>query len=124
VDNFTLYRNSDRGEALLPSGGVVYKVIPEVSLYYGFTKQELLVGGNEFGQIPPHTTPTRQHEGGIRLRLFDGKLYATFAYFDLLQSRIYVSDSRNNVLPRPNPLSPPLLQALISKGLKLSLLGH
>jgi len=121
VDNFTLYRNVDKGEALLPSGGVVYKVTPEVSVYYGFTKQELLVGGNEFGKIPPHTTPTRQHEGGVRLRLFDGKLYATLAYFDLLQSRIYESDYRNNVIPRPDPLYPSVQTSLNIKGTEFEL---
>jgi len=121
VDNFTLYRNTDKGEALLPSGGVVYKITPDVSVYYGFTKQELLVGGNEFGGIPPHTIPTRQHEGGVRLRLFDGKLYATLAYFDLLQSRIYESASTNSVIPPPMPPDPPVLTSINIKGTEFEL---
>jgi len=118
-NNKTGKYSSDSGEATLPSGGVIYKVTPEVSLYYGFAKQELLGGTDESQGIPPHTIPSRQHEGGVRLRLFDGKLYATIAYFDILQENLYEPDFRNFSTPRPNPPYPSVLAERTAKGVEV-----
>jgi len=108
----------NRGEATLPSYGVVYKIIPNVSLYYGFSKQEILGLASASDGIPPHTVPSRQHEGGVRVRLFDGKLYATLAYFDILQENLYTGDFRNFLTPRPNPPYPAVLADRTAKGVE------
>jgi len=113
--------SQDRAEATLPSGGIVYKVTPEVSLYYGFSKQELLGQASPTINVPPHTIPSRQHEGGVRVRLFDGRLYATLAYFDILQEGLYEQDFRNFVTPRPVPPYPPFLVSRTSKGFEFEL---
>jgi len=110
-------RLQDRAEVTLPSGGIVYKIVPDVSLYYGFTKQELPGGpGDPANGIPPYTVPSRQHEGGIRVRLFDGKLYATIAYFDILQENLWQQDYRNYITPRPVPPYPAVNSNRTSKG--------
>jgi len=107
-----------KAEAVLPSGGVVYKITPSVSLYYGFSKQEVLGVPNASMGVPPHTIPARQHEGGVRVRLFDGKLYATLAYFDIQQDNLYTDDSRNYGSPTPNPLYPAILADRTAKGVE------
>jgi len=107
-----------RPESLLPSVGVVYKVTPNVSLYYGFTKQELPGFENVTENIPPHSVPSTQHEGGVRIRLFDGKLYATVAYFDILQDNLYTGDFRNFLTPRPDPAYPAVLADRTAKGVE------
>jgi len=107
-----------RPESLLPSAGVVYKVTPSVSLYYGFTKQELPGGSDPVQNIPPHSVPSTQHEGGVRVRFFDGKLYATLTYFDIVQDNLYTSDFRNFQAPIPNPPYPAILVDRTSKGVE------
>jgi len=120
-ENLSDTRVANHGEATLPSGGVVYKITPEVSLYYGFSKQELLGSASLRDGIPPHTIPSRQHEGGVRLKLFDGKLYATLAYFDILQSNLWQYNIANWANPRPNPPLPAVLAERTSKGFEFEL---
>jgi len=107
-----------RPESLLPSVGVVYKIVPSVSLYYGFTKQELPGFESVNEGIPPHSVPSTQHEVGVRVRLFDGKLYATVAYFDILQDNLYTGDWRNYMIPRPDPEYPAVLADRTAKGVE------
>jgi len=107
-----------KAEALLPSAGVVYKITPGLSLYYGFSKQEVLGVPNASTGVPPHTIPARQHEGGVRVRLFDGKLYATLAYFDIQQDNLYTDDPRNYGSPTPTPLYPSVLADRTAKGVE------
>jgi len=120
-NNLTGTRTQDKGEATLPSGGIVYKITPEVSVYYGFSKQELLGGADEANGVPPHTVPSRQHEGGVRVKLFDGKFYVTLAYFDILQENLYEQNFANYVQPRPVPPLPPVLAERTSKGFEFEL---
>jgi len=109
-------RTQDKAEATLPSGGGVYKITPEVSLYYGFSKQEILGSAVPSILVPPHTVPSRQHEGGGRVKLFAGRLYVTLAYFDILQEGIWEQDFRNYSPPRPDPPYPSELSDRTSKG--------
>jgi len=117
-DNLTDTYAHNKAEAMLPSGGVVYKITPGVSLYYGFSKQKVLGLANPSDGVPPHTIPARQHEGGVRVRLFDGKLYATLAYFDIQQDNLYTADYRNYSSPQPNPRFPSILSDRTSKGVE------
>jgi len=120
-DNLTLNRIEDKAEETLPSGGFVYKLTPEVAVFYGFSKQAVLGAEDPNSGIPPHTIPGRQHESGVRVRLFEGRLYATLAYFDILQEGIWNYDPRNFVTPRPNPPWPPSTGSRNSKGFEFEL---
>jgi len=120
-ENLSDTRAGDKGEATLPSGGLVYKIAPDVSLYYGFSKQEILGRTDTANGVPPHTRPSRQHEGGVRVKLFDGKLYATLAYFDILQSNLWQQNVANWMTPRPVPPLPPVLAERTSKGFEFEL---
>jgi len=117
-DNLTDTYAHNKAEAVLPSGGVVYKITLGVSLYYGFSKQEVLGVPNASMGVPPHTIPGQQHEGGVRVRLFDGKLYATVAYFDIQQDNLYMDDMRNYAADAPNPRYPAVLADRTAKGVE------
>ncbi|KXU36173.1 hypothetical protein AXK12_03935 [Cephaloticoccus capnophilus] len=114
--------NRDYGEGkkevMLPSGGIVYNVTPAVSLYYGFSKQETLGNVSSLDAVPPLAVPSRQHEGGIRLKLFDGRLYATLAYFDIVQSNVWSSNPENFITPIPDPPLPSLFADRTAKGVE------
>jgi len=120
-NNLTSGRSEDKAEATLPSGGFVYKLTPGISIFYGFSKQEILGTEDMTVDIPPHTVPSRQHEGGVRVRLFDGRLYATLSYFDILQEGLWSQDPRNFVTPRPTPPWPSSSSDRTSKGFEFEL---
>jgi len=115
------YWTVDRGEALLPSAGFVYKLTPGVSVFYGYSEQETLGRSAPSVGIPPHTLPSRQHEGGVRLRLFDGKLYATLSYFDILQDNLWLENPENLVTPEPVPRRPAMRTDRTAKGFEFEL---
>jgi len=115
-DNLLSAYGQGKGEATLPSAGIVYKVTPEVSLYYGFSKQETLGNQSALDAVPPPTVPSRQHEGGVRLKLFDGRLYATLAYFDILQENLWMSNPENFKNPPPDPPLPSIFTDRTAKG--------
>lgn len=79
-----------------PRGGVVWQPIPELSLYGSYT--ENFGASNLFtatGQpLPPQTA--QQWETGIKTELFNGRLNATFAYFELTKQDLPIPiDTRN-----------------------------
>jgi len=120
-NNQTGGRFENRAEATLPSAGLVYKMTPGISVFYGYSKQEVLVPGDPGSAIPAHTRPGRQHEGGLRLRLFDGRLYATATYFDILQENLWRDDPENYKIPIPFPLKPAVSTTASSKGVEFEL---
>jgi len=114
-DNLSPARSQERAEATLPSGGIVYKITPSVSLYYGYSEQEILGEARPTALIPSHTLPGHQHEGGVRLKLFDGRLYATLAYFDIVQDGVW-SESTENYIDPNAPKKPGQRSDRTSKG--------
>jgi len=121
LNNQTGALTEDRAEPTLPSAGVVYKITPEVSVFYGFSKQEVLGQADPGSAIPPHTRPGRQHEGGLRLRLIDGRLYTTIVYFDILQENLWQQDPENYKIPIPFPLKPAVSTTRTSKGVEFEI---
>jgi len=120
-NNLTPARRQQKAEATLASGGVVYKITSEISLFYGYSEQEILGAPSPVRGVPAHERPTRQHEGGVRLKLFDGRLYATFSYFDLLQENLYTEDPRNYLQPAPILPYPARRSNRSSKGVEFEL---
>jgi len=114
-------RSQNKAEATLPSGGIVYKIRPGVSLYYGYSKQEQLGAPSVNQGIPPHTRPSRQHEWGARVRLFDGRLYATLVYFDILQESLWTQNMENYKTPVPPQPLPAVRANRTSKGVEFEL---
>jgi len=115
------YWTEDRGETLLPSAGFVYKITSGVSVFYGYSEQETLGRSAPSVGIPSHTRPSRQHEGGVRIRLFDGKLYGTLSYFDILQDNLWLENPANLVTPEPVPRLPAMRTNRTAKGLEFEI---
>jgi len=115
TDSLSGTSTADRAEATLPSAGFVYKLTSGVSLYYGYSEQEILGIARPTALIPGHTSPSRQHEVGLRLRLFDGRLYTTFAYFDIQQDGIWEENTANWIDPLA-PKQPGISSNRTSKG--------
>jgi len=120
-NNKTGARGQERREVLLPSGGFVYKITPEISFFYGFSKKASLGQTNTARGIPAHVQEGRQHEGGVRVRLFDGRLYATFSYFDILQENIWREDPRTYAVPAPTIPYPAVNSNRTSKGVEFEI---
>jgi len=120
-NNITGARGQEKKEVTLPSGGFVYKITPEVSVFYGFSKQAILGQANATRGIPAHTQEGRQHEGGVRVRLFDGRLYATLSYFDILQENIWTENPKNYVPPIPSTPHPAINSNKTSKGVEFEI---
>jgi len=115
------YWTEDRGETLLPSAGFVYKLTSGFSVFYGYSEQEILGRSAPSVGIPSHTLPSRQHEGGVRVRLFDGKLYATLSYFDILQDNLWLENPANLVTPEPVPRLPAMRTDRTAKGFEFEI---
>lgn len=112
-------------EATLPSGGLVFKLRPELSLYYGYSKQTTAINPTVTATSRNtnlfDTQTSRQHEFGLRARLLDNKFYATLAYFDIKQNNFSIPNPANSANPVPSPLLPPLFSDRVAHGVELEL---
>ncbi len=78
-------------DSLTPRGGLVWQPIPELSLYGSYTENFVGVdgargvGGNS---LQPETA--QQWEFGVKTELFDKKIMATLAWFDLTKQNLRV----------------------------------
>jgi iron complex outermembrane recepter protein len=90
-----LFQPSNTTSRVTPQYGVLYKLIPELSLYASYA--ESFVAGSQILLNPDETSslakPTegRGVEMGVKAELFDGRLSGTLTYFDI-QNRNIVND--------------------------------
>ncbi len=94
--------------ATMPSYGVVVKPVPELSLYYGFSKQATPIAPSTTAMIPFSLQSSKQNEYGVRVQLLDKKVYATISYYDITQNNFSVPNPANLTVPPPVPPLPPL----------------
>jgi len=120
-NSLTPARRQQKGEATLASGGVVYKVTPGLSLFYGYSEQEILGAPAPGRGVPAHKRPSNLNEGGVRLKLFDGRLYATLSYFEISQENLFTEDPRNYLQPAPILPYPAQMSNRTSKGVEFEL---
>ncbi len=83
----------------IPYLGVVYRLMPELVAYASYTEtflaqKELDINDN---MLDPVTGESR--EVGIKSELFDGRLLASLAYFDIQQTNLAKPDPRTSELP-------------------------
>ncbi len=87
------------GSATTPRVGLLWRPIPQVSLYGNFAKNWGPSNGYPSaggGLVPP--TSANQKEIGIKLDLLDSRLTATFAIYDLTKTNIPTADPANPAL--------------------------
>jgi len=86
----------------VPRYGVVYKFNKETSIYYGYSESfRPFTGQDILGRDYTDITGSNQ-EVGLKLDLFDGKVFGSVAYFDMLVdpvvTQVQVTDSQGNIL--------------------------
>jgi iron complex outermembrane receptor protein len=107
--------------ATLPSGGLVYKVRNNVSVYYGYSEQATAINPSVTSTNYFATQTSKQHEFGVRTQLLDNRLYASLAYFKIKQDNFSVPNPLNSAVPVPSPLLPPLFSDRRAHGVELEL---
>lgn len=85
----TAYAAADANDRVSTRGGILWQPVPELSLYGSYT--ENFGASNTFSlasatPLPPQTA--QQWETGAKTELFDGRLSATLAYFDLYKQNL------------------------------------
>ena len=115
-DKFRDLRAANNPSATLPSYGVVVRPVPQVSLFYGFSKQSTGIDPSVTSVIPFTLQTSRQNEYGVRLQLLDKRLYASISHFDIKQNNFSVPNPGNLTVPPPIPALPPLYMDRKAKG--------
>ncbi|MFT3783310.1 MAG: TonB-dependent receptor [Nibricoccus sp.] len=103
----------------LPSGGVVFKVTKDVSLFYGFSKQATAINPSTTSVNYFDLQTSQQHEFGVRTQTLDKKLYVSLSYFDIKQNNFSIPNPLNSSVPIPNPLLPPVFADRLAHGVEL-----
>ncbi|MBD9357064.1 TonB-dependent siderophore receptor [Methylomonas albis] len=83
-------------EAVKPRFGLLWQPIPEVSLYGNYVENFGITNGLTTNNSPLPPTSAQQWEAGIKTELFDSRLTATLAWFDITKQNI--------ATPDPNPV--------------------
>lgn len=82
-----LLQSEDR---VSPRGGILWQPLPELSLYGSYSENFGASNTSTFGiPLPPQTA--QQWEVGAKTELFDGRLNASIAYFDLTKQNLPIS---------------------------------
>lgn len=122
VNDHLLYRTaSNTPTARLPSGGLVFKPVPGLALYTGFSRQSTALQPSTTVPLAHRLQTGKQHEVGVRTDLLDGRLFASVAYFSIAQTSFAVPNPGNAAIPPPTPALPPLYTDLHVDGVEFEL---
>jgi iron complex outermembrane recepter protein len=93
--------NTVHDTAVNPRFGLLWRPIPEISFYGSYVTNfglpnGLFQSGNVKQSLPP--TTAEQYEAGVKTELFDQRLSASFAYFNLIKRNIPTQDPFNPML--------------------------
>jgi len=107
ANGFFLYKN-------LVQNGITYKILPNISVFYGSNQNFAANGTGTLNGVPNSVLPAKagkQHEIGIKSNWLKNRLTANISYFDVQQ--------QNNTAPSfpSDPLNPNvLIPGVISRG--------
>lgn len=103
--------------------GIVYRPIPELSVYYGRSSNANTFPNFTGSSIQGSVSVQEgiQHEVGAKFNLGDGRVFVTVAYFDIAQTNFAVDNPGNYTSPPPNPRLPVLLFDRTSKGYEINI---
>ncbi|HEY8993056.1 MAG TPA: TonB-dependent receptor, partial [Lacunisphaera sp.] len=124
VDNWSVDHNSNNDKSTLKgshyaySGGVLYKPMSNVSLYYSYSSN---ANATDAGRgAPPRWRDGKQHEVGVKTEFFDQRLAFTVSHFKIAQNNI----STPNPLRGQDPSQPSILfQDQTNDGIEFELSG-
>lgn len=112
-------RVTQKPTAWLPSAGFNFKILPDLALFYGYSKQATAINPSVTSTNYFATQSSEQHEVGLRGRALGGRLTATASYFDIKQDNFSIPNPANSAVPVPSPLLPPLFFNRTAKGAEL-----
>jgi len=120
VDGFAPSVNTVHDTAVNPRFGLLWRPIPEISVYGSYVTNFGLPNGlyqsGDVKQNLPATT-AEQYEAGVKTELFDQRLTASFAYFNLIKRNIPTQDPFN-------PMLSALTGEVRSRGVELDVAGQ
>ncbi len=94
---------SFREDAVTPRFGLLWQPVPQLSLYGNYVENFGRTNGFSLSRTPLPPETAQQWEVGLKTELFDGRLTATLAWFDLTRQKY------RRPRPRPHTRSPRLL---------------
>jgi len=104
--------------------GVVVKPTENLSLYYGHTENAVPSGdARSIYEGADPFTRGEQDDIGLKLRLFDGKIFATIAYYEITQENYAIWNPLNSEVPPPPVFLPNLLVDREAKGWEFQVVG-
>lgn len=99
--------------------GVVFKPVPDVSIFYGHSENASPVATNLTPPGTPDFSVGEQDEIGVRLRLLEARLQLGITYFEIAQNAFSVPNPANLTVPAPIPPAPLLYSDRSAKGWEL-----
>lgn len=108
-----------KDDGFSPRVGVLYEILPQLSIYGNWTKS---IGANNAPSADGRKFDPQigeQFEGGFKAQLFDDRLLATVAYYNLTKDNILVSD-----LSTPDDPFDKIANKQRSQGVELDVTGQ
>jgi len=105
--------------------GIVLKPFSKLSVYYGHSESAVPSGGRAVyeGTRPPFSTG-KQDEVGLKVQLFENRLLASVAYYEIDQSAYSVFNPENLRVPPPPVLLPDLVSSREASGWEFQVTGN
>ena len=95
TNNINGTEQSQTNDAISPRFGILYRVIPEFSLYASYSRSFNPNTARTAGGSPLEPETGEGYEVGVKADLLRSKLLATLSYFDITKQNVAVSDPVN-----------------------------
>ncbi|KXU35341.1 hypothetical protein AXK11_06720 [Cephaloticoccus primus] len=104
--------------------GVVVKALPNAALYYGHSESaNPSTGRAVYLGTRPNFSVGKQDEVGLKVQLFENRLIASIAYYEIDQSSYAVFNPANLAVPPPTPQLPDLVLSREASGWEFQVTG-
>lgn len=114
-----LQKTTINDEKFSPRWGLLYKLIPWVSLYGNYTEALSGNAGQLANGAPMHAQRSRSYETGAKTETFDGRLISTLAFFEIFKSNLSTQN-----LAAFNPVDGVGIGEARSRGVELDITGQ
>ncbi|MEH2161242.1 MAG: TonB-dependent siderophore receptor [Nostoc sp.] len=95
TNNRNSSETSQSNDAISPRFGILYRVIPEFSLYASYSRSFNPNTGTTASGSPLEPETGEGYEVGVKADLLRSKLFATLSYFDITKQNVAVADPAN-----------------------------
>ncbi|MEH2433283.1 MAG: TonB-dependent siderophore receptor [Nostoc sp.] len=95
TNNINGSEQSQSNDAISPRFGILYRVIPEFSLYASYSRSFNPNTGRTASDSPLEPETGEGYEVGVKADLLRSKLFATLSYFDITKQNVAVADPVN-----------------------------